>query len=186
MTGGQGVHQGERAVFQRPVGGRRPLRRRRRPSSASGVSRTTSSEQEPVGQASISSASSRPPDMAQRCSTTSASVKRAEREHKPGLWVDQGGGQLLASWAARAPARPSTPPVQVGPDGQAYLGGLGLPAAGQQARGERVVLGRPGGKRGLVVGLHPQRRRLVERALGFQLGLDLGACAWRTPAAGRG
>ncbi len=38
-----------------------------------------------------------------------------------------------------------------------------------------MVLGRPGGERGLVVGSHTERRGLVKGSLGFQFGLDLGA-----------
>ena len=55
--------------------GRRPL---------PGVSRTTCSEPRNAGHnTTISSVSHRPADIAQRCSITSASVKRAERAHSP-------------------------------------------------------------------------------------------------------
>ena len=104
---------------------------------------------------------------------------------QPDLRVHQGGGDLIPARRAQAADRPSTPP---GPDRPRWPGrpasASSLPAAGQQARGQRVVLGRPGGQRRLVVGLHPQRRRLVDRALGFQLGLDLGAALGERPQLG--
>ena len=57
---------------------------RRRPSSGSGVRRTTSSHaRNRSAMVTTSSTPSRPPERAQMCSTTSAAVKRADREHNP-------------------------------------------------------------------------------------------------------
>ena len=157
--GGQGGHQGQRAVLERPVGGSRPLRPpARRPASVSGVRRTARSE--PTKRSAmtmISSTDSRPPEMAQMCSTTSALVKRADREHNPVSGSTRAAVTSLP--AGRAPtldgpehtARSSSAPVA-----RPTCCRLALPPPGQQARGQRVVLGRPGGQRRLVVGPHPQ------------------------------
>ena len=57
---------------------------RRRPSSTPGVKRMTMSEaRNRSAMVTTSSTLSRPPETAQMCSTTSAAVKRADREHNP-------------------------------------------------------------------------------------------------------
>ena len=49
-----------------------------------------------------------------------------------------------------------------------------------------MVLPRPCSKRCLVVGLHPQRRGLIDRPLFLELGFDLGAALGERPELGAG
>ena len=147
------------------------------------MSRTASSEAKnrparPV----ISSTVDRPPDRAHRCSTTSASVNRAEWAHSPTLLVDQHRHRSPPSSGRPSPARPSTPaaPAPRPPPGR--------PRPPRSATAPPAALGvsewsfaGPGGQRRLVIGPHPQRRRLVARPLAFQLGLDLGAALGKRP-----
>ncbi len=80
------------------------------------------------------------------CSTTSALVNRADREHNPisgstraAVISSQPGG------SSRGRSRQTARSKSV-PDGQADLFCFALPPPGQQARGQRVVLRRPGGQ----------------------------------------
>ena len=99
------------------------------------------------------------------CSTTSAWVNRAEWAHNPTsgsisarvissqLGASKSGFPKHTARSNSAPTARPTPPASF------------LPPAGQQARGQRVILRRPGGQGRLVVGPHAQRRRLVDRPL---------------------
>ena len=85
-------------------------------------------------------------------------VRFGEPRHvgtQPGLLVDQGADEVVVGEGRQGGVAPAHRAVQHRADGEVDGGGFGVPAAGEQARGEGVVLGWAGGQRRLVVGLHP-------------------------------
>ena len=123
----------------------------------------------------IWSRSSRPLDRAQMCSTTSAWVNRAEWAHRPTSGSVSASVISSQPGASQVGVRKAHRPLQLGPDRQVDLARLLPPPAGQQARGQRVVLPGPGGQGCFVVCLHAKRRRFIQGAFGLQFRLDLGA-----------
>ena len=91
------------------------------------------------------------------------------------LGVDQRLADLLPARRLQGRVGEAHRRFQVGPDRQPNLARLRLPPAGQQARGQRVILPAAGSQGCFVIRLHTQRRRLIQRPLGLQLRLDLGA-----------
>ena len=63
---------------------------------------------------------------------------------QPVLVVDEPAGDLVEPDRAQIGVTPTHPTLQPGPDLQADLDGLGLPATEQRLRGGGVVLGRAG------------------------------------------
>ena len=128
---GQCVHQGDRAVLERPVGGRRPLSRPAAAHLVGGQAHCQPGLDEPVGHDGDlldgEPAAGDGADVLDHICLREPSRPGTQ----PGLRIDQGRRDLVPTWRLQPWTVAADRPVQVGPCGQADLLCFALPAPGQ-------------------------------------------------------